>query len=54
MSVDENIELCDEIQDKLAKLSDSDSNKPNTWLLVGELETKVIELKLLYKQIIIK
>ena len=50
--IEENLKLCDEILDRFAKLSDSDANSSNTWLLIEELEAGAMELKRLYKQII--
>jgi len=52
--IEENIKICDEILDRFAKLSDSEENETNTWLLIGDLETQTMELKKLYKQIIPK
>jgi len=53
-AIEENIKICDEILDRFAKLSDSEENETNTWLLIGDLETQTMELKKLYKQIIPK
>jgi len=52
--IEKNIALCDEILDRFAQLSDSDANKSNTWLAIGELESQTIELKMRYQQIIPK
>jgi len=46
-----NIERCDKILARLMRMSDSDGNQANTWLLIGEIENKIIELKMLYGQI---
>ena len=50
--IEKNIERCEKLLDTLAKLSDSEANEANTWLLIGEIETKTMELKQLYRQII--
>ena len=47
-----NIERCDKLLDRLARLSDSDANQANTWLLIEEMTNKTMELKSLYKQVI--
>ena len=51
--IEKNLKICDEILDKLARLSDSDANESNTWLQIGDIETDIMELKKLYRQIII-
>jgi len=50
--IEKNIALCDEILDRFAKLSDSDANESNTWLLLGEITNQAEQLKILYTQII--
>lgn len=50
--IQENLDLCDEILDRFSKLSDSDSNEQNTWLLISDLETRTLGLKQLYEQVI--
>lgn len=50
--IEENRQKCDELLDTLAKLSDSDTNDTATWLLIGDSETNIMELKTLYAQII--
>jgi len=50
--IEENLKLCDEILDRLAKLNDSDANESNTWLALGDLENDTMALKILYQQII--
>jgi len=47
-----NIERCDKLLDRLTRLSDSDANQANTWLLIEEITNKTMELKSLYLQII--
>lgn len=52
--IEENIKLCEEILDRLAKLSDSESNKidANIWLMLDDLNNKTMEMQSLYRQII--
>jgi len=50
--IKENLVECDEIINRLIKLGKSIKNRPDIWLLIDELKTKVEWLKELYKQII--
>jgi len=50
--IEKNLALCDEILDRFAKLSDSDANHRDTWLLLGEITNQAEQLKILYMQII--
>ena len=50
--IDKNRDKCDNILDRLAELSDSDTNDSATWLLIGDIETQIMELKIRYAQII--
>lgn len=49
-----NLKLCDEILDRLAKMSNSEFNEipADIWLALGDLESQTMALKILYKQII--
>jgi len=50
--IEKNIDICNEILERFARLSDSEGNERNTWLKIGVLETQTTELKELYWQII--
>ena len=51
MSPEEKAKICDEILDRLAKLSkDDELDDANIFLLLGALENDTMALKLLYKQ----
>ena len=48
----EKLRTCNDILQKLKKLSKSTKARPDIWLLIDELKTKTKWLKELYKQII--
>jgi hypothetical protein len=53
--IEKRIKITENIQDELNTLSDmsaSDSNRANEFLLLDEIEKKLSELKLCYRQII--
>jgi hypothetical protein len=49
--IENNITICDDILDLFAKLSDSDANEQDSWLLLGDLTSQTSELKMIYRQI---
>ena len=48
--IKKNIDICNQIKKKLKKLTSS--NRPDIYILIDELQTKIEWLKELYKQII--